>query len=198
MAMTARSRNLAALVTAGLAWIAPAHAETTVGVTVQFDRKPREFSDPAGTKYPIELSHSFASGVIIGGSFEPQLKASSDVPTYNLESYVGFRLKLSDAISLGASAGAGERFTDDPHDFPYYVFHIHADIALDERWTLNLVNYRYRNAFNTDHDYNTPEVATGLSLKLDDRSTISAKYYYSWKEGEPEDQGIGIGYRIGF
>lgn len=193
-----RVRILAAVMSASLCSLGLAHAETSIGVTAQFDRKPHDFGDPQGTKYPIEVAHTFPSSVMIGGSFEPQLKTGSDDPTYNLEGYVGYKLELNEVVSFGVTGGLGERFADSSDDFPYYVFHVRADVALDEHWTINVVNYRYRNAFDTDDDYNTPEVATGISLKIDDKNTISAKYYYSWKEGEPEDQGIGIGYRFGF
>ncbi len=176
-------------------------AETQLGVEVLFDRAPDDFSEPEGTKFPIDIAQTFANGVIVGGSFEPQIKSATDDVTYNLEGTIGHKWNMTNEISFGGSVGVGRRFDDNSgtnDDFFYYVLRVRADIQLSERWTWNTVNYRYRNAFETSNDYNTPEVATGVSFKLDDSRSISAKYYYSWKDGIAEDQGIGIGYRYNF
>lgn len=172
-------------------------ADTTLGVQVLFDRAPDDFSEPMATKLPVDIAHTFANGVMIGGSIEPQIKSGSDDATYDLEGTVGYGWKLNDVISIGGSAGVGERFTGE-FAFPYYVLRVRADIEFSERWTWNTITYRFRDSFESSNDYNTPEVATGFSFKVDDSHSISVKYYYSWKEGTPEDQGIGIGYKFHF
>ena len=175
-------------------------ADTKLGVEASFDRAPEDFSEPKATKFLVDIAHTFASGVVIGGSLEPQVKSESDDVSYNLEGTLGYGWKLNDVISIGGSAGVGERFPDDSAsgNFPYYVLRVRANIELNERWTWNAITYRFRNSFETSHDYNTPEVATGISFKIDDSHSITTKYYYSWKEGTPEDQGIGIGYKYRF
>jgi hypothetical protein len=61
-----------------------------------------------------------------------------------------------------------------------------------------VITYRFRNAFNTENDYNTPEVSSTISLQIDDRRSVNAKYYYAWKDGNPDNQGIGIGFKHKF
>jgi hypothetical protein len=61
-----------------------------------------------------------------------------------------------------------------------------------------VITYRFRDAFDTANDYNTPEVSSGISLKIDDRRSVYTKYYFGWKDGSPDYQGIGFGYRHRF
>ena len=112
----------------------------------------------------------------------------------------GYGFKLNHIVSLTGSAGIGERFqpASSGGDFPYYVLRLRADIDLTERWSWNVITYRFRNAFNTANDYDTPELSSAITLKLDRSHSIYAKYFYAWKDGSPDDQGIGLGYKYNF
>ena len=46
-----------------------------------------------------------------------------------------------------------------------------------------MITYRFRDAFNTENDYNTPEVSSAIAVKIDDKCSVYAKYYYAWKDG---------------
>ena len=82
----------------------------TVGLETLFDRAPDDFSEPIATKININAARTFTSGVVFGGSFEPQIDAHSHDVSYNLEFTLGYVWKLSHFASLGGSAGVGERF----------------------------------------------------------------------------------------
>jgi hypothetical protein len=41
--------------------------------------------------------------------------------------------------------------------------------------------------FETSKDYNTLEVAAAVNFAIDDRRSVSAKNYYSWKDWIAED-----------
>ena len=172
----------------------------TVGLETLFDRAPDDFREPIATKININAARTFTSGVVLGGSFEPQITAHSHDVSYNLESTLGYVWKLSHFVSLGGSAGVGERFQQESSggNFPYYVLRVRADIDLSERWSWNVITYRFRDAFDTENDYNTPEVSSAIALKIDDRRSVYAKYYYAWKDGNPDNQGIGLGFKHKF
>jgi hypothetical protein len=172
----------------------------TVGIETLFDRAPNDFNEPVATKFHINAARTFANGVVLGGSFEPQIKAHSHEVSYNLEATLGYVWKPSHFASLGGSAGVGERFQQESSggNFPYYVLRIRADIDLSERWSWNVITYRFRDAFETENDYNTPEVSSAIALRIDDRRSVYAKYYYAWKHGTPDNQGIGLGFKHKF
>jgi hypothetical protein len=97
-------------------------------------------------------------------------------------------------------AGVGERFqpASAGGNFPYYVLYIGSDIELNAKSTWNVITYRFRDAFDTRDSFNTPEVATRLTLKIDDDRAVFATYYYGWKEGSSDYQGIGAGFKYSF
>ena len=70
--------------------------------------------------------------------------------------------------------------------------HVWADIDFGEWWSWILITYSFRDTFNTENDYNTPEVSSAIALKIDDTRSVCAKYYDAWKDGNPDNQGIGL------
>ena len=150
------------------------------------DRAPDDFNELKATKFQVNAARTFANSAILGGSFEPQIKADTGEASYNLEGTLGYAWKLNPIASLGGSVGVGERFqqVSSGGNFPYYVLRVRADIDLSERWDLNVITYRFRNAFNTANDYDTPEISAPL-LKIDHSHSVYAKYYYAWKDGSP-------------
>jgi hypothetical protein len=193
-------RRLMLALTAGAALVYPAAAgDWTVGVEANFDRRPDDFAEPKDTKIQLSLSRKLPSGIVLGGSFQPQIKNNGDVG-YNLEGTVGYTWKIGQWFSIGGSAGVGEKLQQDEAggNFPYYVLRVHTDIALDKRWSWNLITYRFRDAFDPHDNYNTPELSTGLTLKLDDSRSVSAQYYFGWKNSDPDYQGVGLGFKHSF
>jgi hypothetical protein len=179
----------------------PAKAgDWAASVETLFDRAPDNFSEPIATKYQFNIARTFANGFVVGVSAEPEIKTDNGGVSSKLEATVGYIWRLGHFASLGGSAGAGERFQEESSggNFPYYVLRVRADIDLGDRWSWNLITYRFRDAFNTKNDYNTPEVSTAITLKLDDSRSVYVKYYYAWKDGDPDNQGIGVGYKITF
>ena len=197
--MLALRRYLSAL-TAGAALACTAAAgDWTVGVEVKLDRRPDDLSQPKDTKVNLSLSRKLPSGIVLGGSFQPQIKTNGDVG-YNLEGTLGYTWKIGEVFSIGGSAGLGEKLQQEQAggDFLYYVLRVHADIALDERWSWDMITYRFRDAFDPRDNYYTPEVSTGLSYKIDESRSVSAKYFFGWKNSDPDYQGISFGFRHGF
>ena len=73
-----------------------------------------------------------------------------------------------------------------------------ADFKLSQAITWNVVSYRFRDAFDRNDDYNTPQIATGLTFNMDGERSISAKIMRNWKDGEPSSTGISLGFKQGF
>jgi hypothetical protein len=100
------------------------------------------------------------------------------------------------AFSVTGSAGIGEHWRQDPSvSFPYYVLRIAADFRLSQGVTWNVISYRFRDAFDRNDNYDTPQIGTGLTFNLDEQSTISAKIMRNWKDGQPSNTGVSLGFK---
>jgi hypothetical protein len=188
-----------ALVLGGAAAEQAAAGDWTVGVDASLDRQPNDFAEPKSTKVQLSLARKLPSGIVLGGSFQPQIKTSGDVG-YNVEGTIGYSWKIGELFSFGGSAGVGEKLQDASSggDFPYYVLRLHADVALGDRWSWNIISYRFRDAFDPTDDYNTPELSTSVSFKLDESRSVLLRYFFDWKNSDPDTQGVGIGFRHSF
>lgn len=173
---------------------------TSVGISVTSDRQEADIGVPQSAKVELSVAHTFDVGIILGGSMEYANTAFSDSATLNLESTVGYRVHLNDMLSVLGSVGVGERVqvSDSGDDITYYVLRTRADLKLNDTVTWNAVALRYRDGFNADDDYRTPQVATGVTVKLDEQNAVSTKVEYNTKDGKPDTIGFALGYSHGF
>jgi hypothetical protein len=172
---------------------------SSVGLTITSDRDPDNFAAPKDMKYRLNGDHTFDNGLILGGSFQYTDVNSSKAAVQNLEGTIGYRVPLKFGFSLNGSAGIGERWHQNPStSFPYYVLRVAIDFAINQDITWNLISYRFRDTFDSNENYNTPQLATGLTFKLDAQSSISAKVMRNWGEGEPSSTGISLGFKKKF
>ncbi len=179
----------------------PAVADSTfVAASFTSDRDAHEVSRPADTQVEINAAHSFDNGVILGASTEYENTAFSDKANVKIEGIIGYRLPLGDVVSLTGSAGLGGHFraSGSEENFPYYVFRVATDIKVTEDVTWNALSFRYRNAFDPDDDFLTPQIATGISYDLDQHNVISGNVQYNLKDRKPDTVGfeIDFGYRF--
>ncbi len=171
----------------------------SVGLTITSDRDPDKFADPKDMKYELSGSHAFDGGVIVDASLEYNDRAFSDRIRENLEGTIGYRVSLNRAMSLTGSAGIGEHWRQNPTAaFPYFVLRIGGDLELNPTITWNIISFRYRDAFDPNDNYNTPQLATGLTYNVDAQRSISAKIIRNWREGAPSSTGVSLGLRQKF
>jgi hypothetical protein len=172
---------------------------SSIGAGIVSDREPGDFRDPKNTKYELNGAYTFDSGLIFGGSFQYTDVSFSDRTRQNLEGTIGYRWPLGTAFSVTASAGIGEHWDQNPYAaFPYYVLRIAADFKLSQAITWNFISYRFRDAFDQNDNYDTPQIATGLTFNLPEQRSISAKIMRNWKDGQPSSTGISLGFKQGF
>lgn len=171
-----------------------------LGDTLMFEITP-EWGTAAPHAYKdsyarIGFSHSLGNGFSMGVSITDVIRAAG-ASTASSEAGMMYRLK-QDAFTFGIGGSLG--YSSDSAAELYYVATGLADVKLDDKWTWNIVNMRYRSSFA--HVWVTPRVTTGLSYQIDARQTTSVAFGYSWKNvGEglnPDKLGVSLGYRLGF
>jgi hypothetical protein len=172
---------------------------SSIGVGIISDREPGSFGDPKNTKYELNGAHTFDSGLIVGGSLQYTDHTFSDRTTQNLEGTIGYRSPLSPAFSVTASAGIGEHWDQNRSAaFPYYVIRVATDFKLSQAITWNVISYRFRDAFDPNDNYDTPQIATGLTFNLAEQRSISTKIMRNWKDGKPSSTAVALGFKQGF
>ena len=189
-----------AIASATAAMVCAARAESsTIGANVTSDRNPDKFAIPKNLKYELNGSHTFDNGLILAGLVVFTDDAFVPKSSENLEGTLGYRLPLNRIFSVVGSGGVGEHWRQNPDSaFPYYVFRIGADFDLNKILTWNVVSFRYRDAFNPEEHYNTPQLATGLTYKLDDQRSVLTKLQRNWHDGSPSSTGVLLGYQQKF
>ena len=153
-------------------------------------------------------SHNFGGGVSGSIDFQDTLKPSSTDLGLSQQQYEGaLAYKLGVAKDLYftvtgllgyiagntgyvggvASGGAGPADLGNSDDgFFYYSISGAVDWKVDPHWTWNVLNVRYRNAF--DRTWITPKVQTGVTYNIDAADAVYAAVGYAWK-----DNGSGAG-----
>lgn len=150
-------------------------------------------------KYELNGSHTFDSGLIAGGSFQYNDHAFSNRASQNLEGTLGYSVPVSGAFSATGSVGVGEHWRQNPTaSFPYYVLRIATDLELNETVTWNVVSFRYRNGFDPENHYNTPQLATGVTYRFDANNAVTAKIMRNWRDGAPSSTSVSLGFRQRF
>lgn len=174
--------------------------ESTIGANITFERMPDNFGATRGTDFDVNASHTFDNKAVIAAQATYYDTTSSDSTHFSTQVTIGYSWSLGGNLTLRANAGIGGhvQLTGSGNDFPYYVFDVGFDVPVTQALVLNLVSVRYRNAFDTSNDFETPAIATGFSLRLDDRNSISAKIERDWSDGKAEYTGIQIGYAYHF
>lgn len=165
-------------------------------VSITSDRKESDLGVPNATKLLVGGEHTFGNGLILGASAEYAGNAFSSSATANLETTLAYRIRFDEVFSVVGSVGLGGhvQVQGSGQDFPYYVFRAAADVKLNDAFTWNAVAFRYRDGFSASDDFLTPQLATGLTYRIDDHNTVGGRVQYNWKDWKPNT----IGFQIAF
>ena len=82
--------------------------------------------------------------------------------------------------------------------FPYYVARVGADLDLTQTVTWNVITFRYRNSFDPNDNFDTPQLATGFTCQVDAQRAITFKVERNRRDGTRSSTGVSIGFKQGF
>jgi len=155
------------------------------------------------------ISHTFDNNFVVGAAYQHTWRSTSTAE--QIEASIGYKIK-NGPFTLTPSALLGYGFGDQPRIIPgganaglaegYYSVSLAGDWKLDDHWTWNTFNVRYRNSF--DGRWITPKVSTGVTYKFDSTSAIYANVGYAWKDtgngaGLLADKwNVAVGYKLSF
>lgn len=172
---------------------------TTLYGNVTTERRADDFSDTTGTDWGLGLTHTFDNNVVVALAGKYYDTARTADYRVNVDGSLGYTHNFG-AFALTFMAGAGQHFIESrqPENFPYYFFTGSLDIPITKQLTWTAVKLRYRNAFDNSNDYNTPEVATGISYWVSEQTAITLVVERDWTDGRPAYDGIELGFKQKF
>jgi hypothetical protein len=186
-------------------------ASTNNTISLEFSPEWKTIdSSSADDYFKLGYAHTFDNNIVWGGSAQYTWRPDT-TSVDQVETSLGYKFK-ADAFTITPSATLGYGFGNLPKINPvkanygdpeaYYAFNLAADLKLNDNWTWNVFNARYRNAFNVT--WVTPKVATGVTYKINNANAIYANVGYAWKDigngaGLLGDKwNVAVGYKFSF
>ncbi|WP_428029750.1 hypothetical protein [Ancylobacter sp.] len=173
--------------------------DNVIGVSYTTERAIDDFSATKSSDWQVDYTHTFDNKVSIGGAVKYYDTAGTSDSKTNAQIGIGYTVQL-EKLSVTGTVGIGQHFidSDESSDFTYYYLTLAGALPIDDKWTWNAFRLRYRNAFDSKNDYITPEIATGVSYKIDGKNSLSLMVEYDWSQNEPSYTGIELGYKYHF
>lgn len=211
LALAATMSVLAIHSVAFAADVVPAKAPSkTNSVSLEFSPEYDASSANSGWKddyVKAAISHTFENNFVVGAAYQHTWRSTSTAE--QIEASIGYKIK-NGSFTLTPSALLGYGFGDQPKIIPgnnfadegYYAVALAGDLKIDDNWTWNVFNARYRNSF--DGRWITPKISTGITYKFDSTSSIYANVGYAWKDtgngaGLLADKwNVAVGYKFAF
>ncbi|MBG1231101.1 hypothetical protein [Aestuariivirga litoralis] len=186
---------------------APAYAGNTLSAEFSPEWKTKD-GTWADDYVKFGLSHTFDNNVVWGGAFQHTWRADSTTAE-QIETNLGYKFK-SGALTLTPGVLLGYGFGNAPkinhlvagESDLYYAVSIAADLKINDSVTWNVINARYRNAFNTT--WITPKISTGVTFNIDKSNAIYANVGYAWKDAGDgkgllaDKWNVAVGYKFNF
>jgi hypothetical protein len=136
------------------------------------------------------------------GALAYKLAVTKDL-SFTVSGLLGYTAGNTGYVGGVASGGKGPADLGNSDDgYFYYAVSGAFDWKIDSHWTWNVVNVRYRNAF--DRTWITPKVATGVTYKIDDADSVYASIGYGWKDNgngsglQSDKFNVAVGYKYSF
>lgn len=127
--------------------------------------------------YGVTYKHNIGGGFSVSG-VASTTQVQGALLKQNLEAQVGYALPAFAGIAVSGKVGVGQRFTTT--NFPYYALYGAADYKLIDGLTLNAINYRYRNAFDTTNAYESHRLGTGVTYDITSNYSVGVSLTRSY------------------
>jgi hypothetical protein len=165
------------------------------GVSFEFERE-RGNNAPNTFENTISVApyYKFDNGVKADIKFYGSREDGSKTLENKVEARVQKMWEVLPHTKLGARVSVGELFSS-TKDFSYYTFEPKLSYALTDALSLQ-GSYRYRNAFNTDNNYETRTTKLGFDYELTKKDEIGVRYLM--KRGDSNTDGVELAYTRSF
>jgi len=173
------SKTKAPAAPAPVAAPAPAAPTDAITIGIQYDSDPVTNSNAKqqDTQASINWVHQLGGGLAVGAKAAMADTANGgNVFKGNAEADAYYTMPVFAGLNLKAAVGIGAKQNSGSAAFDYYALYTGADYKLNDSITLNAINYRYRNAFDTINNFESHQLATGVTYNLDTYNAVQGQF----------------------
>lgn len=175
-----------------------ASADNTISAGYGFDFTPGEYSKSTATNYSVAYSRNLGGGISAGVAAGTSQAADAGALKQTIEAQAGYKLPVFAGFVAKAGAGIGERFTNGAN-YPYYALRAGLDYSLTDNIVINSANYRYRNSFDAQWNYESHQVGSGLTYKFAKDQALNVSYARSFdKSWNSSSDSVTASYTLNF
>ena len=175
-----------------------ASADNTISAGWGLDFTSGEYSKSTATNYSVAYSRNVGGGFSAGVAAGTNQAANAGALTQTIEAQAGYKLPVFAGFTAKAGAGIGQKFTNGAN-YGYYALRAGADYSLTDNIVINAANYRYRNSFDAQWNYESHNVGTGVTYKFaKDQAvgvSVSRSYDKNWNNA---GDGVMLNYALNF
>ena len=175
-----------------------ASADNTISAGWGLDFTSGEYSKSTATNYSVAYSRNVGGGFSAGVAAGTNQAANAGALTQTIEAQASYKLPVFAGFTAKAGAGIGQKFTNGAN-YGYYALRAGADYSLTDNIVINAANYRYRNSFDAQWNYESHNVGTGVSYKFaKDQAvgvSVSRSYDKNWNNA---GDGVMLNYALNF
>lgn len=175
-----------------------ASADNTISAGWGLDFTSGEYSKSTATNYSVAYSRNLGGGFSAGVAAGTSQAADAGALKQTIEAQAGYKLPVFAGFTAKAGAGIGQRFTDGAN-YGYYALRAGTDYSLTDNIVINAANYRYRNSFDAQWNYESHNVGTGVTYKFaKDQAvgvSVSRSYDKNWNNS---GDGVMLNYALSF
>jgi len=132
----------------------------------------KNFGSKSDELYQLTYTHNLGKGFTVGGMAQTTQVPGSTL-NQNLEAQVGYALPSFSNVTLSSKIGVGERFGTS--NFPYFAVYGNADYRVNDKFTINALQYTYTSAFNSGRDgYQSHQLGTGVTYNINSKYSLNA------------------------
>lgn len=158
--------------------------------------EPGEYSDSTGFDYTLDYKFlGLGNGIAVGGSIVSSSTSNfEDFDAKRVEADIKWAAPTGFGITTNIGGGLGYRLNEEDL---YYQVNSGIDYSVNEFVTLNAVNYRFRDTF--DSTWQSHEIGTGVTVKVVDSVSVSGKIARAYDddlEAASDSITVGVGFEF--
>lgn len=160
----------------------PAQNTLTVGGGIESSPIDRSDSYKGNLVWMHELGGAYALGATAETYQVQGSPGHNNAVKTSLEADAWYHRHLAGPVWIKLGLGVGER-VQQPRNFGYYALYATGNYDINSNWTVNALQYRYRNSFDSADHFETNQVGTGITYNINASNAVSAKIYRTYDGG---------------
>jgi hypothetical protein len=156
------------------------------------------YGDRNRNTYDITYTRNLWGGLSAGAKLGTSQVYDQGSIGQAIEGQFGYKLPTMLNTTFSGKAAIGQEFTPGKN-FTYYALYGNTDYKLSDSFSINAVQYRYRNSVDTVTGFESHQLGTGATYTFGSVHSVFGKVYRNFdKDYNSVDNGVNVGYNRAF